>query len=108
MQVKALVTVFSLRPAGFGIAHAQTVLPLWPHGTPQPPQTAQAEKDVTTDQDALINGHRTARLTNVTEPTMTVFLPQHSMGVTSAALVFPGGGYRRRRGMAKELTSATG
>jgi acetyl esterase/lipase len=95
MKVKALAIVLSLQLAGFGIAHAQTVLPLWPHGTPEPPQTTGPEKDVTTDQDALIDGRRTARLTNVTEPTMTVFLPQHSMGVTAAALVFPGGSYRR-------------
>jgi len=94
MKLKGLAIAFCLF-AGFGIVHAQQVLPLWPHGTPEPPQTTQPEKDVTTDQDALINGHRTARLTNVTEPSMTVFLPAHSEGVTAAALVFPGGGYRR-------------
>src|SRR5581483_5606015 len=99
MKVTALALVFSLQLAGAGLIHAQTILPLWPHGTPQPPQTTQPEMDVTTDQDAFINGHRTARLTNVTEPTMTVFLPQHSTGVMSAALVFPSGGKRLQSGM---------
>ena len=59
MKVKALAIVLSLQLAGSALAHAQQVLPLWPHGTPEPPQTTQPEKDVTTDQDALINGHRT-------------------------------------------------
>lgn len=95
MKVKGLAIVLSLLLAGVGIDHAQQVLPLWPHGTPEPAQTTEPQKDVTTDQDNLISGHRTARLTNVTQPTMTVFLPAHSMGVTSAAVVFPGGAYQR-------------
>lgn len=95
MKIKALALMFCMQLAGVGVIHAQTVLPLWPHGTPEPAQTTEPEKDVTTDQDALINGHRTARLTNVIEPTMTVFLPQHSTGPVAAALVLPGGGYRR-------------
>lgn len=95
MKFKALVIALSLQFSGIGIVHAQTVLPLWPHGTPEPAQTTQPETDVTTNQDNLISGHRTARLTNVTQPSMTVFLPAHSTGVTSAAVVFPGGGYLR-------------
>jgi len=76
--------------------YGQKVLPLWPHGTPEPAQTTEPEKDVTKATDALISGHRTARLTNVTEPTLTVYAP--AAGVRSghsAALVFPGGGYVR-------------
>lgn len=95
MKIKGCAIAFCLILAGGGVVHAQQVVPLWPHGTPEPPQTTEPEKDVTTDQMALINGHRTARLTNVTQPTMTVFLPLHSTGVTSAAVVFPGGGYIR-------------
>ncbi len=94
MKSTALAIVLCALVAGARYSSAQTVLPLWPHGTPEPPQTSEAEKDTTTDQDNLISGHRTARLTNITEPTMTVFLPQHSAGVTAAAVVFPGGGYR--------------
>lgn len=77
--------------------HAQqpaTMLPLWPQVTPEPAQTSAPEKDVTTDKDALISGHRSARITNVTRPTLSVYPPA---GVNSgaAALVFPGGGYVR-------------
>lgn len=77
-------------------AHTQTVMPLWPHGTPEPPQTTEPEQDVTKPTDALIDGHRTARLTNVTRPTLTVYPPAPNVGNDgAAALVFPGGGYVR-------------
>ena len=74
----------------------QTVVPLWPHTLPEPAQTADPEKDVTTDKDPLISGHRSVRLTNVTHPTMSVFPPaSHVRNTGVAALVFPGGGYVR-------------
>jgi len=77
-------------------AHAQqTVIPLWPHGTPEPAQTSEPEKDVTKDSDNLINGHRSVRLTDVTIPTMTVYQPPADKNTRTAALVFPGGGYAR-------------
>lgn len=94
MKFKALAFVLSLHLAGAAFASAQTVLPLWPHQTPEPPQSSEPETDTTTIHDNLISGHRTARLTNITHPTMTVFLPAHPAGLTSAAVVFPGGGYR--------------
>jgi acetyl esterase/lipase len=74
----------------------QTVLPLWPHATPEPAQTTDPEKDVTKPTDALISGHRTSRITNVTNPTLSVYPPSGSVRNTgAAALVFPGGGYIR-------------
>src|ERR1700760_2777546 len=85
-----LVSPLSLLPA-----HAQQIIPLWPHATPEPAQTTETEKDVTKDSDALISGHRTARLTNVTQPTMTVYLPPSNRNTGAAAVVFPGGGYQR-------------
>lgn len=75
---------------------AQQVVPLWPHQTPEPAQTTEAEVDVTKPTDALISGHRTARLANVTKPTMTVYAPPGNPTTPhAAALVFPGGGYVR-------------
>lgn len=79
-----------------GMARAQTVVQLWPHQTPEPAQTTEPEADVTKPTDGLINGKRTARLTNVTRPTMTVYPPAAGVKNTgAAALVFPGGGYVR-------------
>jgi acetyl esterase/lipase len=72
----------------------QPILPLWPHGTPEPAQTSEPEADVTKPTDALYGGHRSARLTNVTVPTLTVYKPAHDSN-GAAALVFPGGGYVR-------------
>ena len=75
-------------------ASAQQVVPLWPHATPEPAQTTEPEKDVTTPDMAFISGHRSARLTNVTQPTLTIYSP-HEGNNGAAALVFPGGGYVR-------------
>jgi acetyl esterase/lipase len=73
----------------------QKVLQLWPHATPEPAQTAEPEKDTTTDKDALFDGRRSRRLTNVTQPTMSVYPPTAIPNSGAAALVFPGGGYAR-------------
>lgn len=80
---------------GRPLAAQQTVLPLWPTVTPEPAQTADAELDVTKPTDAFISGHRTARLTNVTRPTLTVYAPALRANIGAAALVFPGGAYRQ-------------
>jgi acetyl esterase/lipase len=80
----------------FSTARAQTApltLPLWPHATPEPPQTTAPETDTTTPTDNPISGRRVVRLTNVTVPTLTVY-PPHGQNTGAAVLVFPGGGYR--------------
>jgi acetyl esterase/lipase len=86
---------FVLLLAALPATAQQKVLPLWPHATPEPAQTSDPEKDVTTDKDALISGHRTSRLTNVTHPTMSVYQPTTVPNSGAAALVFPGGSYVR-------------
>jgi acetyl esterase/lipase len=67
-------------------ASAQQTLPLWPHGTPEPPQTTAPETDNNAAHPHDIH------YTNVTVPTLTVY-PPHEHGNGTAALVFPGGGY---------------
>jgi acetyl esterase/lipase len=94
------ITTMSIYALGFflsaGSARAQqTVLPLWPHGTPEPAQTTDPEADVTKPTDALFDGHRSVRYSNVTRPTITVFPPTSATNTGAAALVFPGGGYVR-------------
>jgi acetyl esterase/lipase len=91
----ALVSSFALLLAALPASAQQKVLPLWPHATPEPGQTAEPEKDVTTDKDALFDGRRSRRLTNVTQPTMSVYPPTTVPNSGAAALVFPGGGYVR-------------
>jgi acetyl esterase/lipase len=89
------LTLLACTLAAPALPAQQTVLPLWPHGTPEPAQTTEPEKDVTKDSDGFINGHRTVRLANVTVPTMTVYKPAADKNTRTAALVFPGGGYSR-------------
>jgi acetyl esterase/lipase len=77
-------------------AHAQlTVIPLWPHGTPEPPLNNDPEIDTTKPTDALLRGRPSQRLTNISKPTLSVYLPAPSKETHVAALVFPGGGYAR-------------
>ena len=77
------------------IALAQQTLPLWPTATPEPAQPTDTEMDVTKAPDPFISGHRTARITNVTHPTLSVYMAPASRSNGAAALVFPGGGYIR-------------
>jgi len=90
LLVIALVSSALLTPA----RAQQPIVPLWPHGTPEPPQTSEPEADVTKPTDPLSNGHHAVRLTNVTVPTITVYKPVRD-GNGAAALVFPGGSYIR-------------
>ena len=92
----ALLSVALFTPAFTPNAHAQAqqvTLPLWPTGAPEPPQTTAPEADITKPTDHFISGHRTARLTNITIPNLTVFSP-HGQNTGAAVLVFPGGGYQ--------------
>jgi acetyl esterase/lipase len=96
MNLRTALTTLAFAFTTAATLAQQPVLPLWPHATPEPPQTTEPEKDVTKPTDALISGHRTARFTNVTVPTLTVYSPPASVKNTgAAALVFPGGGYFR-------------
>jgi len=90
-----LASSFVLLIAAIPASAQQKVLPLWPHATPEPAQTAEPEKDVTTDKDALFDGQRSRRFTNVTQPTMSIYQPTAVPSSGAAALVFPGGGYVR-------------
>jgi acetyl esterase/lipase len=72
----------------------QTTLPLWPHATPEPPQTTNPESDATKPTDGLISGRKTRRLTDVTIPTLSVYPPPAGHNTHAAVLVFPGGGYK--------------
>ena len=91
MSFRGVALVLSLLPTS--LLAQQTLLPLWPHALPQPAQTDAPEADTTTRDDGFISGHRTARLTNIAHPTITVYAPPPGQNTHSAALVFPGGGY---------------
>ncbi len=96
ISLATIALLCAATPALTPAAHAQTsplTLPLWPTGTPEPPQTTAPETDTTKPTDSFISGRRVVRLTNVTVPTLTVY-PPHGQNNGAAVLVFPGGGYR--------------
>jgi acetyl esterase/lipase len=64
-------------------------LPLWPHA---PAGTLQ-EVDATTAKDNVIAGKSLIRLTNVSNPTITLYAPK-GKNSGAAVVVFPGGAYR--------------
>jgi acetyl esterase/lipase len=67
-------------------------LKLWPHGAPGTPTTREPETNVSRPD---LNGTRGAinRVTNITDPTLTVYPPANKNS-GAAIVVFPGGGYR--------------
>ena len=71
---------------------AQQTLPLWPSGPPEPPRVSTPERDATKPTDALIAGKPLQHLTDITNPTLTLYPAPEPNG--AAVLVFPGGGYQ--------------
>ncbi len=77
---------------------AQQVQPLWPAGVlkttgPDAVQTTGPERDITKPTDPLIAGGRIIKLTDVTQPTLTLYKAKSASNTGAAVLVFPGGGY---------------
>lgn len=80
-----LVSLFSLGMAACMAAAEPVTIKLWPQGAPEKPGfKMEAESDIKKD-----DGIR--RVTNVTEPTLTVYPAENPNG--TAVLVCPGGGY---------------
>lgn len=82
-------------------AHAQTTvwqpsaghtqIPLWP-GTPPDAQPMPGAEKASTNPKSLIGGKTVIAVTNVSEPTMTVYSPT-GKNTGAAVVVFPGGGF---------------
>ncbi len=68
-------------------------LVLWPEGAPGEPEATGEETDATKPEDNLVAGEPLIRLTNVTNPTITVYHAPEDKATGAAALVCPGGGY---------------
>jgi acetyl esterase/lipase len=79
---------------GSAAGAAPETIVLWPEGAPGETGAAVQEKDVTKPGDDLIAGKRVIRLTNVTNPTLTLYRAPKDKDTGAAVVVFPGGGYR--------------
>ncbi|HTY58865.1 MAG TPA: alpha/beta hydrolase [Bacteroidota bacterium] len=66
---------------------------LWPPGTPGIKQGDAGEYDATTPADGLTGGRPVIRLTEVSDPAITVYRPGRGIETGAAVVVFPGGGY---------------
>ena len=75
------------------IANAANPIALWPKGAPGEKGDIGEEKDTTGPNGQLIAGKRVIRLSNVSNPTLTVYSPAKEKNTGAAVLVFPGGGY---------------
>lgn len=73
-------------------AQQKTIL-LWPNGNPEPTSFARPEYDPTTDADRMKAGKVVERLTNVSQPSLTLFLPPPGRSNHVGLVVFPGGGF---------------
>jgi acetyl esterase/lipase len=92
VRTHILLAIALLASAPFASAQ-QTTLPLWPNGAPEP-YTGGPEKDATVPTDNLVAGKPLMHLTNVSNPTLTLYSPEAAKNTGAAVLVFPGGGYR--------------
>jgi acetyl esterase/lipase len=71
-------------------AQEPVTLKLWPHGAPGTPTTKEPEQPIQRPDD---NRGPVTRITNVTDPTLTVYRP-HNANTGAAIVAFPGGAYR--------------
>src|SRR6266699_4605050 len=72
-------------------AHTQT--PIWPGVPPDARPASGAEVVTTTTNDHLVAGRPWTYVSNVSQPTMTVYSPSGE-NTGAAVVVFPGGGYQ--------------
>ena len=70
-----------------------TQVPIWPGRVPDPQPVAEPEFADTTAKPWLDTGRPATGVSNVTRPTMTVYLPRGN-NTGTAVVVFPGGGYQ--------------
>ncbi|MDQ2712056.1 MAG: alpha/beta hydrolase, partial [Acidobacteriota bacterium] len=86
MFVFAIAVLFALNAAV-----AQITISLWPELSKA--RSASQEVDTTKSSDDLVAGKRVARITGVTNPTLTIYPPRAGKNSEAAVVVFPGGGY---------------
>jgi acetyl esterase/lipase len=90
--LSALTTTWQPSPG-----HRQ--VPIWPGRVPDPQPVAGPEVAVTSGKGWRIAGRPAVSVTNVSQPTMTVYPPKGN-NTGAAVVVFPGGGYQ---GLAMDL-----
>ena len=87
--MKSIPLFIALAATSLALQAAEPItLKLWPKGAPEPEGfTSEPEKEMPPKDEKDVK-----RVTNVTEPTITVYKPEKPNG--TAVIVCPGGGYR--------------
>jgi acetyl esterase/lipase len=70
-----------------------TQVPIWPGEAPDPQPVKGAEIAETSGKDFVVAGRSAIGISNVTQPTMTVYSPE-GKNTGAAVIVYPGGGYQ--------------
>jgi acetyl esterase/lipase len=73
-------------------SHGHTQVPIWPTAVPDARAAKAPETAETTLKNALVAGRPWIAVSNVSQPTMTVYSPK-GKNTGAAVVVFPGGGY---------------
>src|SRR5580700_118557 len=73
-------------------SRGHTQVPIWPGAVPDAQPVAGPEVAKTTGKEFLVAGRPAVGVSSVSQPTMTVYLPQ-GKNTGAAVVVFPGGGY---------------
>ena len=68
-------------------------IPLWPKGPPDEKGNIGQERDTTKPNGQLVAGQRVIRLSNVSQPTITLYRPPRRKDNGTAVIVCSGGGY---------------
>jgi acetyl esterase/lipase len=84
---------FYLILAGSAAVFCAEPLVIWPNGAPGETAAIGPEHDNATPKDKLVGGKTVIKLTNVSNPTITVYRAPKEKNTGAAVLVFPGGGY---------------
>jgi acetyl esterase/lipase len=92
-RLRRVLSLFAISTVSLAIAAAPhgasagELIPLWP-------DTAPGEKgDIGEEKEQPARGDNITRLTNVTRPTLEVFLPPPEKNTGTAVVICPGGGY---------------
>ena len=75
------------------LAADPTVWNLWPGTPPGETREIGTEHDRTKSSDRLVGGRRVSRITNVSEPTLSIYKPSEETDTGAAVIVAPGGGH---------------
>lgn len=91
--IAAFSTSLNAQQSGWPPSAEHPTLAVWPGAAPGAPANSPAEIDATGPNDNLVAGRAFIRLTNVSQPTLTLYSPK-GKNTGAAVVVFPGGGYR--------------